>query len=462
MWLEPKVQLTKVQLTKVQPIRMAAFLGALLVGVLGVGEAAPATLPQFLGALETRPELAAASAAVEAAEAALAQAQNPVALDLDVSSRAVATQLTPFSDTRLGVGVRAYPFRYGQLGDVVRLREVDLERARLEERVVRAQLETSALESALALEFSQQAWQLARSSADAAEKSYQTAQLRFERGLATPTELRDADVGRQRTRNLVLNAEADAKLSRTTLASLVGDVQLKALPELTVPREPGVTPPTVRRAELALVAAQIGQAGAARPFYPVAEITYDYDVTAQNRLSASVSSDDLAPRVGYSFDYDGYGEAAQLSLRVSATLAPEQFENVTRLEALVRSAAASLSAAQQNAALSEAQLRTRLAAAQRDERLATLVFDNAERNLSEVRERETLGAGTPLETQAAAVTLAGAGIGVRDARRATAAALLDFYVFFGLPLSASSVGMSTVGISTAGTSTPPATPMETP
>ena len=462
MWLEPKVQLTKVQLTKVQltkvqPIRMAAFLGALFVGVLGVGEAAPATLPQFLGALETRPELAAASAAVEAAEAALAQAQNPVALDLDVSSRAVATQLTPFSDTRIGVGVRAYPFRYGQLGDAVRLRELDLERARLEERVVRTQLEASALSSALALEFSQQAWQLARRSADAAETSYKTTQLRFERGLATPTELRDADVGRQRTRNFILSAEADAKLSRTTLASLVGDLQLETLPELTAPREPGLPTPAVRRAELDLAAAQVGQAGAARPFYPVAEIVYDYDVTAQNRLSASVRSDDLAPRVSYSFDYDGYGEAAQLSLRVSATLAPEQFENATRLEALVRSAAASLIAAQQNAAISEAQLRTRLAAAQRDEQLAALIFDNAERNLSEVRKRETLGAGTPLETQAAAVTLAGAGIGVRDARRATAAALLDFYVFFGLPLSASSVGMSTVG-----TSTPPATPMETP
>ena len=445
MWLKPKAT---------RLMRTTAFLGLLL---LGVGEASPATLPQFLGALETRPELAAASAAVEAAEAALAQARNPVALDLDVSSRAAATQLTPFSDTRIGVGVRAYPFRYGQLGDVVRLREVDLERARLEERVVRAQLEASALESALALEFSQQAWQLARSAADAAETSYKTAQLRFERGLATPAELRNADAGRQRTRNFVLNADADAKLSRTTLASLVGDVQLKALPELAVPREPGLPTPAVRRAELDLVAAQIGRAGAARPFYPVAEITYDYNVTAQNRLSASLSSNDLAPRVGYSFDYDGYGEAAQLSLRVSATLAPEQFDNVTRLEALVRSAAASLSAAQQNAAISEAQLRTRLAAAQRDEQLAALVFRNAERSLSEVRKRETLGAGTPLETQAAAVTLAEAGTGVRDARRAAAAALLDLYVFFGLPLSASSVGTSTVG-----TSAPPATPLETP
>ena len=403
---------------------------------LGAGVSAEAaTLAQFLAALETRPELEAASAAVTAAEAALAQAQNPVALDLDVSSRTTAAEQTPFADTRLGVGVRAYPFRYGQPGDVVRLREIDLARAQLERQLTRAQLGANALSSANALESGLRSLRLTRASAAAAEASYRATQLRFERGLAPPAELRDADAGRLRTRNLVLSAEADAELARTGLKSLVGNVQLAALPELIAPRGGGaeLIPIVVRRAELELAAAQVGQAGAARPFYPVAELSYDYDLSAQNRLSASVSSNDLAPRLGYSFDFNGYGTPAQLSLRVSATLAPEQFDNVARLGALVRSAEASLRAAQQNAAITEAQLRTRLAGAQRDEKLAALVFSNAERNLSEVKERERLGAGTPLETQAAAVALAEAGIEVRDTRRDAATALLDLYVFFGLP-----------------------------
>ncbi len=402
----------------------------------GVGKASSATLIQLLAALEARPELAAASAEVEAAEASLAQAQNPVALDVSVSSRAPAAELTPFNDTRVGVGVTARPFRYGEPGDTVRLRELDLERARLNQREVRAQLEASAFESAAALRLSERSLNLARSSAAAAAASFRAAQLRFDRGLATPAELRDAGTGQQRARNLVLNAEAEVQLARTTLVGLVGEARLKSLPKLTVPRGT-LTPPAVRRAELELAAAQVGQAGAARPFYPVAELAYDYDVSAQNRLSASISSSDLAPRVGYSFDYDGYGEAPQLSLRVSATLAPEQFENATRLGALAQAAEASLTAAQQSAKIGEAQLRTRLAAARRDEKLAALVFSNAQQNLSEVRQREELGAGTPLETQAVAVAVAEAGSELQGARRVATAALLDLYRFFGLPLSLS-------------------------
>ena len=417
-------------------LKLAGITAFFLVScLLSVGEASTVTLTQFLEALETRPELAAVAATVEAAEANLAQAQNPVALDLSFSSNASATEPSPFADTRVGVGVTAYPFlRYGQPGDVLRLREIDLERARVDQEEVRAQLEASAFENALALELSQEALGLARSSAEAAVASFNAEQLRFDRGLTTGAELRGADAGQQRVRNLVLNAEADVQLTRTTLGALVGDVQLGSVPSLAAPSGVLKTP-AVRRAELDLAAAQVGQAGATRPFYPVAELSYDYNVSNQNRLSASVNSSDLAPRVGYSFDYDGYGEDPRLSLRVSATLAPEQFDNVTRLEALVKAAEAALAAAQQNAAVGEAQLRTRLSAAQREQILAALVFNNAEQNLSEVRRREALGAGTPLETQAAVVALAEAGLDARDARQGATAALLDLYRFFGLPLS---------------------------
>ena len=411
-----------------------AFL--LLLSLWGMGQAS--TPAQFFGALETRPELEAANAGLRAAEAGLAQARNPVALDLNVSAAAPAAELVPFADARVGVGVTAYPFRYGQPGDVVRLRELDLGRAQLALQEARTFLEARAYESALALELSRESLALTRSAAEAAAAAYSAAQLRFERGLVTAAELRDADANRQRAWNLVASAEAAVTLAEDTLENLVGDARLETLPQLEVSEATfaQTSPLTVRRAALDVTAAQIGQDGAARPFYPVAELTYDYDVTYQNRVSASISSQDLAPRVGYSFDYSGYDEDPQLSLRVSATLAPEQFDNVARLAALRQGAEASLEAAQQDATVIEAQLRSRLAEAGRNARLAALVFENTEQNLAEVRVRETLGAGTPLETQAAAAALAETGLAVRDARLAEVTAQLDLYRFFGRPVTA--------------------------
>ncbi len=417
-----------------KPKRITASLLTLCLLSVGAAEARTVTLAQFLDALNTRPELAAAAATLRAAEAGLAQAQNPVALDLSLSSNNPTVEPNAFADTRVGLGVTAYPFPFGEARDVLELRRIDLSRAQLDQEETRALLEASAFENALILELSQESLELARRSAEASATSYRAEQLRFERGLTTGAVLRDADAGQQRTRNFVLNAEADVQLARTTLEGLVGDAQLRSVPILAAPSGT-LTPPSARRAELDLAGARIAQAGAARPFYPVAELSYDYDVSAQNRLSASVSSRDLAPRVGYSFDFDGYGEAPRLSLRVSATYAPEQLDNVTRLDALVRAAEASLAAAQQRAAVDEASLRARLTAAQREQTLATLVFNNAEQSLAEVRRRETLGAGTPLETQATAVALAEAGLGERTARRNVTVALLDLYRFFGLPLS---------------------------
>lgn len=410
--------------------KLATWLGVLL---LFTGAAAQNTdLASFLGALEGRPELEAARAAVRAAEANLAGAGNPVAFDLNASSSAPAADLIPFSDTRLGVGVRAYPFRYGEPGELFRLRELELAGARLGAQEALAQLEVRAFASALEAELSRETLALARDALAAAEAGYASARLRAGRGVATAGELRLADLARQGAENALLNAEAGAALAAATLTELAGSARPRALPELAPPQG---TATELRRAELALQAAQTARAGAARAFYPVAEVAYDYDVSGQNRLSASLSTRDLAPRVGYSFDYDGFGAEARLSLSVSATLAPEQFDNAARLAALEEAAAATLRAAAQNTAATERGLRGRLAATERDEAFAALVLADAERTLAEVRERERLGVGTPLETQTAALALADAGLGAAAARRARVGALLGLYEFFGQPLS---------------------------
>ena len=315
--------------------KLSAWLGVLL---LFTGAAAQTTdLAGFLEALSGRPELEAARAAVRAAEANLAGAGNPVALDLNASSSAPSADLVPFSDTRLGIGVRAYPFRYGEPGELFRLRELELEGAQLGAQEALAQLEVRAFGAALGAELSRETLALAQGALAAAEAGYGSARLRVGRGVATAGELRRAELTRRGAENALLNAEAEAALAEATLTELAGSARPGALPELTAPQG---TATELRRADLALRAARVAQAGAARAFYPVAEVSYDYDVSAQNRLSASLSTRDLAPRVGYTFDYDGYGNEARFSLSVSATLAHEQFDNTARLAALEEAAAA--------------------------------------------------------------------------------------------------------------------------
>ena len=413
-------------------VRVLNFLAAVLLISSSSVYASAASVETFLGALQGSPELAAAEATVRAAEANLAQARPPAALDVSASSPSLTD--APLGDARFEVGVTAYPFVYGQLGDTVRVRELELEGARLELRGALAGLEARALENALALQLARRTLALARVAAGAADRSLAATRLRLDRGVATAGELRDATAGQRRAQNLVANAEADLTLAETTLTGLVGTVRLDAPLELTVPKG---APFGLRRAELAVASARVAQAGADRQFYPVAELNYAYDVSSRERVTASVSSTDLAPRVGYSFDNGGYAAGGGASLRVSADLSPEAFQNATRLAELLRAAEANVQAAQRDAVTSEALIRNRWAETGRDRELGVFVFQNAERTLTEVRERERLGVGTPLETQAAAVALAEAGLELRDARRAQFAALLDLYQFYGLPVSAS-------------------------
>lgn len=409
-----------------------------LLAALGLASSATVTaskqvdLAEFFEVLQTSPELAAAQANVRAAQANLAQATNPATLDAGFSTRAPEGALSDLSDTRLSVGVTAYPFAYGEPGDVIRLRTLELQQARLDLRRVQTQLEATALESAADLKVSRQALELARTAAKAAEASYTVSMLRQQRGAATAQEVRDADAGRQEAQNLLLSAEDNFDLAEATLTSLIGDRRLVNLPELRLPEG---TPASLEDAERTVTAARIGREGAVRPFLPVARLDYSFDASSQSRISASIDSSTLAPRLGYSYDYDGYGESGDLTLSISATLSPEQFSNVTRLDETLHAAEASRQAATRDASLTEQQLRSTWAEADRSDKLARLILLNAERTLAEVQRREALGVANAIETQTAAVALAQAGFDLRDSSRAKFAALFDLYEFYGLPPS---------------------------
>lgn len=388
-------------------------------------------LINFLYALQNSSELEAANATVRAAEASLAQARNPAAVEAGLSTRAPAATLDNFSDTRLNVGVTAYPL-YGEKGDLARLRELELEQAKLNLNLAQTQLEIVALESAADVQLSERALELAQTSAGAAEAGYRTTELRVQRGIATAQELRDAGASRQEAQNLLMSAEANLELARATLSKFVGEAQLANFPVLPLPTG---TPISLQSADRTVEAARIGRAGATRPFIPVARLNYTYDIGAQSRFSASVDSSTLAPSLDYSYDIDGYGEGSNLYLSISATFSPEQLDNVTRLEETLGAAEAAREAAEQDARIAEVRLRNRWAETDRNRRLADLILQNAERTLAEVRERERLGVGSPVETQAAAIALAQAGLDLRDSYSEHFIALLDLYEFFGLPPS---------------------------
>lgn len=414
----------------------AIFLLLLALPLSGWAAAESVSLAALLGRLQDSPELRAARASVSAAEAALRGARQPVALDVDLAAQTRSDPLASAPVANLGAGVTAYPFAYGAQGDTIRTRELELAQAQLNYRQARARLEVKAVRSAAEVELNRQALALAQQGAAAAGRLHELAQLRHARGLATVAEVRSAEAEQRRREDLVLTFSAHLALAETTLTALVGDARLAALPTL---RTPEGTPFSLHASEIAVQLARVGASGAARPFYPVADVTYNLDLSEQSRLTASLSSRDLAPRLGYTYASDGWDDGVRLSVRLSATISPELFEDVTRLEQLQVAAEEALRGAQLDAAAQEGRLLNRLEETARNEQLATFVFENAERALREARQRQTLGVTTPLETQQAVLTWANAGASLWDSlydvRRQRLTALLDLYDFYGLPPS---------------------------
>lgn len=395
------------------------------------------SMTTFLGLLQNSPELQAVRASVAAAEAALGQARNPIALDLNVAAQTRSDPLASAAPVaNLGTGVTAYPFNYGPQGQIVRTRELELAQAQLNHRQALVRLEIKTLRSAFEFELSRQALALAQRGAVAAEQVRETTQLRHTRGMATVVDVRNAEAEEQRKSNLVATLTANLELAEATLTALVGEARLAQLPDL---RTPEGTPANVRNSDIAVQLARLGASEATRGFYPVAEVTYNLDLSEQSRVSASLSSRDLAPRVGYTYASDGWDDGVKLSVRLSATISPEQFQNVTRLEQLQVAAEANQRAAGRDAAAQEGLLLNRIEETARNEELATFVFENAERSLREVQQRQSLGIATPLETQQAIIALANAGASLwdslYDARRQHMMALLDLHEFYDLPIS---------------------------
>ena len=370
-------------------------------------------LKNFLSAVRTGPELLASRAAVEAAELQLRAAYDPVALettggysrfDLDESNPLVQLPdrigLVPGSRTQLSATLTFRPLPFGDTADLVKQSELDLELRILDYRAALTRLEGRALEAALSARLAARSALLSREGVVGAEASLRATRTRFERGVANARELRRAEANLIKAQALLQNAEADVRLARLNLTSLVGDAPPPSFAVLTSLRQPGAgTPLSVRRAQIPILRAELGVRGVQRTVYPVVQASYTRNLSDRSSLVASIESRTLQPSVNFSYGDPGrlFGNVTEGSLQVgvAANISLGTLDTLGAAERQVEAARGSLEAARQGTTLRLGALGRAHEAARRNVELRRLEFGDAETTLRENRKRETLGLTPP-------------------------------------------------------------------
>jgi outer membrane protein TolC len=197
----------------------------------------------------------------------------------------------------------------------------------------------------------------------------------------------------------------------------------------------------VRQAELQVVQAQLSYARAERGIWPVAQASYTYNTSPRDSFSLSLNSRTLQPQLSYSYQNPPAGVGgqprpeSQFQIGVSVNFSPAIFDALEAGRKQIEAAQAALEAAKRTAALQEASLRTALQGAEAQVGLAQAAQHDAERALTEARERERLGLTSPLATLQAELGLAQARLALEQANLTRTSRILDLYRFYAQPLS---------------------------
>ena len=400
---------------------------------MGVGTA-QGNLEAFLASLEDYPGLQAARASLVLAEARLSQAYDPFGVQVNGALNPQAEEDDPTFTASTGVVFR--PFLYGENADTVRQSELALAQAQLNYNEALTNLEVEALEAAWSLQLAEESVRVAREGVTVAERSRDAAQVRLERGVANPPEVRSAELGVLESQNLRADAEDAAALAALRLQTFVGEVRLNVLPEYPVPEAD--TPLAVARAQNDIALNQITVGAARRNLLPVLSANYGLELDARNALTTSISTDSFAPRVGYRYTSNGVDTGFRIE--ISYDIALSEFGAVDIARGEVERAEASLQNVAERSQLERAGLDNALASAQRSLELAQRTFENAQQTLEETQSREDLGLSLPLETQQAAVAVTEAGQQLQIARLALQSARFDIYEFYALAPSSLTSG----------------------
>lgn len=410
------------------------------------------SLVVFLEAVKGHPGVKAAKANLNAAEANLSQAFDPVALEGNATYGRLQKQ--PKTEqpneknlvedvVRFSASLSFRPFPYGDIGDLVSQRKLDMEKNRLDYREMLTNLEVQALEAASNVQLAQEALILAQEAFNLSEKALQSTQVRFKKGAANQRELRESEKGLVEAEKFLADAKANLALALLSLKSLVGEVDTPNLLEFS---EPLGEPLEVLRARINIDLVSISVGSAWRDIYPTLQACYDWGVDNKTTLSASIETRTLQPKISILYDgasqgvtQCGFSQAAKIdnlfSIGISMNISPGTFDQLSSVNEQQQVAEEALAAAISSAELKHATLARDLEQALRQLHLAAVEFEHAQKVLSETKIRQEAGLSIPLETQQAAVELTEANLDLQSAKQAKLSKQLAFYKFYAIPPS---------------------------
>ncbi len=409
--------------------------------VVNAQESPENSLVIFLEAVKDHPGVRAAEANLNAAEVNLRQAFDPIALEASGGYGRLFIDDTHSNAENLEENVAQFaadlsfkPFPYGDTADLTTSRKLDMEKIHLDYRETLTNLEVQALEAASGVQLARESLALAKQGFEVSETALKNTERRFNKGAANARELREAEKGLVEAQKFLDDAEADLALALLSLESLVGDVDTPDLPEFS---EPLGEPLEVLKARINVDLAGVSIDSANRDLYPTAQAGYDWNVSENSKLSTSIDSRNLQPKVGFSYDgtRSDNGIDSQFTVTVSMNLSPATFDNLSFANEQKKAAQEALSAAIISAEIEHATLVSDLEQAERLLRLSEVEFNHSQKVLEETQIRQEVGLSIPLETQEAAVELTEDSLDLQSAKQEKLSTQLAFYKFYAIPPS---------------------------
>jgi len=417
----------------------------------GAAASAPdAALQRFLAPLADYPSLQASAESVASATAQLHGAYDPVSLKasggysrfdnqpVDLDPTTPGMQGLPANGGQVSADVTVRPWLFGDTADQANRSRIQLRQAQLDYDDALTGLQIQALQTAYGVQLASESVDSAEEGEKAAQAALDATRLRIRKGAASERDLRSAETGLEQARQYVANAQGSLRLARATLQSLVGQTPAPDVSTLTFDVPDG-TALSLQKARLSAELAAVSVANATRSVYPVVQAGYTWNLDNKESLGVSIESRTLQPKVSYgyqspgaSFPQDHINGSFQIG--VSLTISPGVIDGLDATHAQLRAARDGVDAAQRGAAVQKASLDNDLAQAQRALSLAHRKVDDATKTLQEDRSRESLGLGTPLETQQAALDLTQAQLSLQQARQDVLAKTLAYYRFYAKPL----------------------------
>ncbi|MGK0618190.1 MAG: TolC family protein [Meiothermus cerbereus] len=408
----------------------------------------------FFAPLEGHPSLLQARLGLEAAQAQLRATLSPLSFQaqggfsfFEVSPPPGAPTCPnplnpqcatlPTDGRQITLGLTFTPFPFGDVSDAANQAALGVEQAALSLRQARTQLEAQAVEAALRVRLAETGLEVARLGQRLAQANLEASKLRESRGAASPSEVRQAEASLRQAALQLADAERNLALARQSLADLIGQGSATP-PRLAVPTE-GV-PPLVRQAELQLANAQIAFGRALRGILPVVQGSYTRNTSDHDSLTFSINSRTLQPSLSYTNQSQGRTApqnriVGTLQIGLSANITLGVADAIEAAQKQVDAARQALEAARRNSKLQEDLLRSSLQTAEQSLANALQARADAERSLTEARERERLGLVSPLSSLQAELALAQARLSLEQAELNRTQRILDLYRYFALPLS---------------------------